>query len=842
MFRQPEMCGSPWWAVPLKSDFRSEDFAMTSKRNNLKNVMGVVLAFAAGTTAAVAQDMNNNGNNPVSEPAPAADWAPAPTDAAAPAATDANAEQNGAEQNSDANNDDSNVVIDDNMTVDLHVKDEDLANVLEMLSIQSQKNIIASKDVQARVTANLYGVTFYEALDAILNVNGYGFIEEGNFIKIYTLDELSKKQAEMRSKVSKVITLSYMNSVDAAEFVKPLLSPDGQIKVNSKAGTFPSAGETPVGAEDYAHGSLLVVYDYEENVAQVEEMVRLIDTRPAQVLVEATVLQTQLNEANALGVDFSVVADMDFTQYTGNPLQAVNSIFEGGSDDEVAGASADRGASGIGSTVGNVANGSGGLKVGIVSNDVGVFIRALDEVTDTTVLSNPKIMTLNRQGGRVLVGRKVGYLNTTATDTSTTQSVEFLDTGTSLYFRPFVTTNGLIRMEVKPKVAEAAIRQITDIGGNPVTIPDEITNEITTNILVRDGQTVVLGGLFRENVTVTRKQVPVLGDIPFIGNAFRGHDDSTNRNEIIFLITPTIVDDAMITESGERGSKYVDQIVAGSREGTLFWSRDRMTNNLNIEADRLARDGKTAEALNKAERSLGLNPAQPEMIEMRERLTGKKAPTTNRSFLDRVINKEAAESLLQVQAQEQMSSNDNNQQFNQFDAQPAFQAESSELASTDWNNQQEGLNATQQLDAMATNGGEFNSYNTNYNSDAATQSTWQAIAAQNENPVEQGLTQPTNWQNDQLMASTLLEQVNTNQTLPSNFTYSGPYANKWNGPTGFTGGLSNWYTYLLSYYGQSPNVQNAQQITQPGQTFTNVNEQPVEAQIESSSQGWNDEE
>ncbi|MFN7614415.1 MAG: hypothetical protein ACK5P8_04380, partial [Phycisphaerae bacterium] len=238
----------------LKSVFRSEDYAMTSKRNNLKNVMGVLLAFAAGTTVALAQDTTEN---PALEPAaPAAEWAPAaPADAAQP-------ESNADAQNAPANEETSNVVIDDNMTVDLHVKDEDLANVLEMLSIQSQKNIIASKDVQARVTANLYGVTFYEALDAILNVNGYGFIEEGNFIKIYTLDELAKKQIDMRNKVSKVITLSYMNSVDAAEFVKPLLSPDGQIKVNSKAGTFTAAGETPSGAEDYAHGSLLVVYDY----------------------------------------------------------------------------------------------------------------------------------------------------------------------------------------------------------------------------------------------------------------------------------------------------------------------------------------------------------------------------------------------------------------------------------------------------------------------------------------------------------------------------------------------------------------------------------------------------
>jgi type IV pilus secretin PilQ/predicted competence protein len=813
----------------LKSVFRSEDYAMTSKRNNLKNVMGVLLAFAAGTTVALAQDTTEN---PALEPAaPAAEWAPAaPADAAQP-------ESNADAQNAPANEETSNVVIDDNMTVDLHVKDEDLANVLEMLSIQSQKNIIASKDVQARVTANLYGVTFYEALDAILNVNGYGFIEEGNFIKIYTLDELAKKQIEMRNKVSKVITLSYMNSVDAAEFVKPLLSPDGQIKVNSKAGTFTAAGETPSGAEDYAHGSLLVVYDYEENVAQVEEMVRLIDTRPAQVLVEATVLQTQLNEANALGVDFSVVADMSFTDYVGTPLQAVNSILAGNSDAAVGGASQDRGASGVGSTVGNVAQGAGGLKVGIVSNDVGVFIRALDEVTDTTVLSNPKIMTLNRQSGRVLVGRKVGYLNTTATDTSTTQSVEFLDTGTSLYFRPFVTTNGLIRMEVKPKVAEAAIRQISDIGGNPVTIPDEITNEITTNILVRDGQTVVLGGLFRENVTVTRKQVPVLGDIPFIGNAFRGHDDSTNRNEIIFLITPTIVDDAMITESGARGSEYVDRIVAGSREGTLFWSRDRITNNLNIEAERLAREGDTAGALNKAERSLGLNPGQPEMIQMRERLTGKKAPTTNRSFLDRVINKEAAENLLQVQAEE-LSSNttDTTQQFNQTDVQPTFTALPEQLAAT------EGTDTWNQNNWNQNNNADFNSYSNNYNYDAATQNTMAALEQQNQNPVAQGLTEPTNWQNDQLMASTLLEAVDTTKTLPSNFNFTGPYANKWNGPTGFTGGMANWYTYMLSYYGQSPNTQNAQQSTQQDQTFTNVNEQAPEVQMETSSQGWKDEE
>ena len=630
---------------------------MASTLNQMKNVtnsfevrskaamFGLLLALVAGSTTALAQDKPGNFG-----PAQSEEAAPSP---AVRAQNFAPVTDPAANNKSDALEGDSEVRVDDNMTVDLHVKDEDLANVLELLSIQSQKNIIASKDVNARVTANLYGVTFYEALDAILNVNGYGFIEEGNFIKIYTLDELQKIQAANRQKVSKIVNLNYMAGVDAAEFVKPLLSPEGQIKVNSKAATFGSMSETPIGGEDYAAGSMLVIYDFEENVAQVEEMVRQIDTKPAQVLVEATILQTQLNDAVALGVDFSIVADMNFGQLASGPLGAVTGLISPPSTTNQA--PADRGGTAVVGNVGNVASGNGGLKIGILSNDIGVFIRALDEVTDTTVLSNPKVMALNRQSSRVLVGRKVGYLSTTATDTSTTQTVEFLDTGTSLYFRPFVTNDNMIRMELKPKVAEAAIRQVTDIGGSAVTIPDEITNELSTNILVRDGQTVVLGGLFRESVTSTRKQVPLLGDLPIVGNAFRGKEDTTSRNEIIFLVTPTILNDAAITDAGSRGGQYIADITAGARSGVLPFSRERMTNNLNIEADKMFRDGNTEGALNKIERSLSLSPVQPELTQLREKITGSKTPSLNRSFLERVIDKAASGSLLQVKADEQLS-------------------------------------------------------------------------------------------------------------------------------------------------------------------------------------------
>lgn len=530
--------------------------------------------------------------------------------------------------------------IDENNIVDLHVNDQDLSAVLEMLSIQSQRNIVASKNVSARVTANLYGVTFYEALEAILNINGYGFIEEGNFIYVYTLDEIAQIEKANRQRVSKVIALSYLSSIDAAEFVKPLLSETGQIKTNGKTAGFPSLGDVPQGNEEYALHSTLVVYDYEENVAEIEALVKQLDTRPEQVLVEATILQTTLNEANAFGVDFAIVGNMAFSDFinVGGPLSGPNALIGGKSGTSPL--PADGGGSAISSTVGNTP-GSGGLKVGIVSNDVSVFLRVLDEVTDSTVLSNPKLLALNRQGARVLVGRKVGYLSTTSTDTATTQTVEFLDTGTQLYFRPFVDpVQRTIRMELKPQVSEAVIRDVKDATGAAVTIPDEITNELSTNVLVRDGQTIVLGGLFRESTVATRRQIPLLGDIPLIGSAFRGNEDETQRSELIFLITPTIVNDTSMAEAGQRGKDIVDQARAGAREGTLRWSRDRLTSQLNIEAQKLANEGNTEKALWKTERSLSLNSSQPEMIAMREKLTGEKSAWPSRSMLNRIMEQE----------------------------------------------------------------------------------------------------------------------------------------------------------------------------------------------------------
>lgn len=531
---------------------------------------------------------------------------------------------------------DPQVEVTDYGVVDIAVQDADLAQVLQMLSMQARKNIITSKNVSATVTANLYDVTFYEALDSILTVNGFGYEEQGNFIYVYTKEELEARRKANRKTETRIFELDYLSAQDANEFVASLLSEDGKssFRGDVPAGIKPDVGD--VGADGYAFAAKVVVTDYPENLEKIASLLAELDTPAQQVLVEATILQTSVNEANAFGVDFSVLANINFNDVI-SPLGAVGNLLNGGGEGGVQ--PADNKAQAVTSTVGNT-GGAGGFKVGILTDDIAVFVRMLDEVTDNTILARPRIMALNRQRAEVLVGARVGYLSTTATETTTTQTVEFLDTGIQLVFRPFISKNGMIRLELRPSVSEASLRTVTNADGAGVTIPDELTNELTTNVRVRDGQTMVLGGLFKESTRSTRRQVPLLGDIPIVGAAFRGHDDAVQRDEIIFLITPSIVKDELLWENGEEMLALAEMVRVGARSGLLPFSREKMTANYAQSAMDAANAGDTELALYHINNALRLNPNQPELLAMRQRLTGVDEKHFERSLFERMMDRE----------------------------------------------------------------------------------------------------------------------------------------------------------------------------------------------------------
>ncbi len=529
------------------------------------------------------------------------------------------------------------VSVTDYGTVDLAVQDTDLSQVLEMLSIQGRKNIITSKNVSATVSANLYDVTFYEALDAILTVNGYGYVEEGNFIYVLTQEELVELQASSRRTESRIFKLDYLSAVDASEFIAPLLSDVGQAAARGDVQSGFQPDTSDGGADTYAYSAKIVVNDYVENLDEIATLLAQLDTPPHQLLIEATILQTSLDEANSFGVDFSIIADMDFLDLT-NPLSPVNNLLAG-SDPNTGFQPQDNKAGGIQSTVGNTA-GAGGFKVGVLTDEISVFLKLLDEVTDVSVLARPKLMVLNRQRAEILVGARVGYLSTTATQTTTTLTVQFLVTGVQLVFRPFISDNGMIRMELSPSVSEASLRTVTDAQGLQVTIPDELTNELTTNVRVKDGNTLVLGGLFRESTRITKRQVPFLGDIPIVGAAFQGQDDTVDRDEIIFLITPTIIHDDVLWAIGDEALGYIDAARVGARSGLLPFSRDMVTANYNNKAMDAFRDGDLNKATHWANTSLNVSKNQPAMIMLREDISGDVVHAFEGSVMERAIRRE----------------------------------------------------------------------------------------------------------------------------------------------------------------------------------------------------------
>jgi type IV pilus assembly protein PilQ len=546
-----------------------------------------------------------------------------------------------------AANDAQDVVVDDFGTVDISVQDTDLAQVLQMLSLQSRKNIITSKRVSARVTANLYDVTFKEALDAILHVNGYGYIEQGNFIYVYTLEEIAELEKAARKTESRRFALEYLAAADAAEFVKPLLSDKGKLSFLGEVEKGFRPDDTSAGEDSWAYAAMLVVNDFPENVESITKLLGELDTPPQQVVVEATVVSTVVNEDNAFGVDFSVIVNSDFTDYF-NPLAAVNDLIRGNNTPGARPTSPDQGfvpnnasVEAVTSTVGNTA-GPGGLKVGVIQGDVAVFLRVLDEVTDSTVLARPRVMALNRQRAQVLVGDRIAYLSTTQTETSTTQAVQFLDTGIRLVFRPFISSDGSIRMELYPSVSEARLRSSTGVRGTGQEIPDERTSEITTNVRMRDGQTLVLGGLFQEDTTISRSQVPWLGDIPIVGAAFSGQTDKITRREIMFLITPTIVHDQLVDAWSKQAEEFVDAVRVGARAGLLPFSRELMTGNQNHDAYAAFQAGDHETAMFHINNSLRINPNQPEIQKLRNQISSQSTELPTRSLMDQILETELA--------------------------------------------------------------------------------------------------------------------------------------------------------------------------------------------------------
>jgi type IV pilus assembly protein PilQ len=458
----------------------------------------------------------------------------------------------------------------------LHVKNEDIANVLELLARQYRLNIIASKEVKGKVTADLYNVTIDQVMDAICRANGLRWSREDNALYLYSEAEGKAIRSDESRLVTEIFTLNYLTGDDAVKLVAPALSTKGITAINTaSAKGLPSGSSGEVGANSFGLQDAIIVKDFPENIERVRAILKAMDRRPRQVLVEATILQVKLDDTTDLGVDFNALSGIDFHQLSTvtapvtDPTATVNNAATTAPVPQPGQGPTRPGAWGNVYTQGFATPGSG-LNIGFITNNVAMFIHALETVEDTTVLSNPKVLAVNKQRSQVIVGDRIPYITTTATETTAVQTVNFLDVGTELIFRPFISDDGYVRMEIHPKVSSAVLLP-------PNNLPRETTTEVTANIMVKDGHTIVIGGLFDETGSINRSQVPALGNIPGIGWLFRSKSDATARHEIIILLTPHIIDnEEMANDIGQQVLDDAKRRCLGVREGFSWITREKI--------------------------------------------------------------------------------------------------------------------------------------------------------------------------------------------------------------------------------------------------------------------------
>jgi len=468
----------------------------------------------------------------------------------------------------------------------MQVPDNDIREVLDALSIQGNLNILATESVQGKVSASLTGVDVNSALDAILKSTGYVAKRDGDFIYVGKPEDFDDLERALDTVRTCVYRPNYVTAAELQALIEPLVTTGtGVVAVSSPAEVGIGADATNAGGDGFAGGEVVVVRDYEAVLAEIDQVVAEIDVRPMQVAIEAMILSVTLDDKNDFGVSFELLRDKDHLRVGwGEPLEALSKLeFK-----------------------------TGGLKFGFLDSSLGVFLDALESIGDTNVIATPRLMVVNKHRAEILIGEELGYVSTTMTETSTSQSVEFLEVGTQLRLRPFISSDGLIRMEIHPELSTGSVKVEQNF-----TLPNKETTQVTTNIMVRDGCTVIIGGLIREELQATGKQVPFLGNLPLVGAAFRSRNETLQRREIIVLITPHIVYEPETCEEGERGACEFHRRQQVYREKMTFLGKRHVARKYFRMAQNAWAAGDRITALRFAELSIHFDPLNRAAIDLR---------------------------------------------------------------------------------------------------------------------------------------------------------------------------------------------------------------------------------
>ncbi|MDI3289568.1 type IV pilus secretin PilQ [Polyangium sp. 15x6] len=423
--------------------------------------------------------------------------------------------------------------------IDLDLKDADIHNVLRLISDVGRVNIVTSDDVKGNVTIRMRNVPWDQALETVLQAKGLGMVRQGNMIRVAPQAELNKEReldlARRRSELAlapletRLIPVNYAVAKELQARGKDLLSPRGSLAVDERT-------------------NVLVARDVAGNLDQLEELVRALDTQTPQVLIEARIVEATSRYLRDVGIQWG--GDGTFSPATGNPTGLVfpSQIgLTGGASDQTTptgGLSPFQNtvpnpnfAVNLPATTGTGLGGAIGMTLGSIDNTINLSVRlsAAEASGLLRIVSSPRILTLDNREARISQGTLIPFSQISAQGVQTT----FQEAKLQLLVKPHVTSDGSVSMHVKINRDEPDFNQ-TSARGDPTILK----REAETDLLIMDGHTAVIGGIFTRNTGRNLDQVPVLGDIPILGVLFQRRRSSDSRSELVIFITPRIVNRA----------------------------------------------------------------------------------------------------------------------------------------------------------------------------------------------------------------------------------------------------------------------------------------------------------
>lgn len=500
--------------------------------------------------------------------------------------------------------------------ISLDLRDIDVKDALKFLASKTNLNIVPSSEVSGRVSLMIHEAPVSDIFELIIRSNNLAYEKIGDIYNVMTESEYKDRYGKNFDDVRKVkvFRLKYLVPDQANAVIDSIKSSIGKVLVDADSGTV-MVLDTPekiteitetieklerkssirifnlhyAKAEDVTKqlkaqlelkkvGSIkadertnqVIVETLPERMKDIEKIITGLDKKTKEVLIDARIIQVKLTNNLSEGVQWEGLFELSEkygTTYLGSyPLSSVSNSSSWKSRQDAIDDTGYIGSYPFSGTTSDFASGtksigSEEMHIGVVGkNDFDVLINYLKTLGDVKILSNPKLAVTNNQEARIHVGERQAYITTTTTAGQTTttvsEEVTFLDVGLQLFITPTINDKGYVTLSIKPDIS-SVIGSVVTAQNNQIPIIDTSTAE--TTVMIKDGSTVAIGGLRREESVENSSDVPILGKIPLVGNLLKSGSNKSVKSEILIMVTAHIIEgDELTTGASIKNQNYQD--------------------------------------------------------------------------------------------------------------------------------------------------------------------------------------------------------------------------------------------------------------------------------------------